>query len=177
MLPPAILHTCILWPGIPLWLDSIPDHVCKKIVYPGTDCLGEKTPYANSKLKAVRYITNSKKTKVINCSFITKRKGLLKWFLNDSGDTVDGYSDVFWNGLTSLEWFKVLIDLIKNWSTTSSIITPYSECISKYDLLCVMNEVFKTEKTIKRVRTQTINRCLKGDIKVKSIKRQLLENL
>ena len=24
MLPPAILHTCILWPGIPLWLDSIP---------------------------------------------------------------------------------------------------------------------------------------------------------
>ena len=57
---------------LPMWLDSLPLKVTRKVVYPGTDCLNENTPYALSKAKAVNFLSKKAiKTKVINCSFIS----------------------------------------------------------------------------------------------------------
>ena len=54
---------------------------------------------------------------VIRCSIIGPEKhtfcGLLEWFLNSSGE-INGFTDSFWNGLTTLELSKIIFNLIDN---------------------------------------------------------------
>ena len=49
----------------------------------------------------------------------------------------------------------------------------YSECVSKYEILCSINNTFEREVKIIPLETKPINKCLLGDIKTPHISSQL----
>ena len=77
--------------------------------------------------------------------------GLMSWFMNTQGD-IKGYTNHYWNGVTTLELSKYIIEIIKNKNISSGLRHIYSENeLSKYDLLCTINDIFELNKNINPV--------------------------
>ena len=135
---------------LPIWLD---ENVNCRVIHQDTDSWKEKDDYTLSKIKASNYLAlHGSRTKIIKTCVIGHGKdkvSLLDWFLN-SNDEVFGYTECYWNG------------------TTMS-----TECISKYDLLNVIKEVYDKKIVIHKDSKLKINRCLRGQVEVPTIKKQL----
>ena len=165
---------------LPIWLEkNITNNRCK-IVHPGTDCEIDNDHYGISKRKASDYIIEyGKMTKIIKASIIgpelSTKDSLLEWFLNCQKTEIDGYSQVFWNGITTLQWANICYDLIKNWDNYNILTIPSTECISKYDLLKKIKNIFKKRITINKNSKIKVNKCLEGNLEVASIDNQLIE--
>jgi dTDP-4-dehydrorhamnose reductase len=76
---------------------------------------------------------------VLRCSIIgpeiNSAFGLFEWFLN-SQNTVKGFTDHYWNGLTTLELATIVYTIIKERSFHPRVQHCYSETVvSKYELL------------------------------------------
>lgn len=128
---------------LPIWLDQ--NCKCKGIILPGTD-IGPDTEYGKSKGMAKDYVlTLSKHTKIIECSIIGPElvgaSSLMQWFLNSEA-AVYGYTDTYWNGITSLEWSKIAYQLIENWDSSSTIIKPFTDRVTKMQLLLHIKDVW-----------------------------------
>lgn len=161
---------------LPTWLDSL-DY---KIIHPGTDCEMDNDMYGISKRTAREFIvTNGKNTRIIKTSIIgpelTTNYSLFNWFLsNVDGSKVNGFTDKFWNGNTTLTWAKICGQIIDGWQNypVETILT--TDCISKYELLCVINKVFNRNIDILPITTEKKDSCLTG-VWVSTIKQQLYE--
>lgn len=163
----------------PVWLnESLNKKV--KIIHPGTDCENDNDYYGISKRNATVYLSSSsERSKIIKTSIIghelKNHVSLLDWFLRQDAP-VSGFKNHMWNGITTLEWAKLCEDLIKNWSVYKPITQVGTECISKYDLLNVMNKVYEKDCEIKPVNhSYDTNKCLVVGIKLPSIETQLRE--
>jgi len=77
---------------------------------------------------------------------LKKKIGLFEWFLKQKNE-VKGYTEVKWNGVTSLECAK-FIDWIIN-QKLNGLIHLFSKKISKYELLKNLNEIYKKNIKIK----------------------------
>ena len=162
---------------LPIWLDK---NVKGKIIHPGTDCEMDNDHYGISKVNASDYIKNDgKRTKIIKTSIIGHElKGvvsLLNWFLTSEG-VVSGYTNAMWNGNTTLEWAKTCVDMMNDWEgyEIENIIRSY--CISKYELLSEISEVYKGGVTqIDKNDRDMPNKCLTGGIQKNPISIQLKE--
>ena len=134
-------------------------------------------PYGMSKA-SVSELYREKNLKVIRASIIgidRYKKSLLSWFLSQNG-TVDGYSNHFWNGITSYQWAKISKVIFEHWEEYDFITQVGSPSIRKFDLLFLFKEVFKTQTEINIVAdTKFVNRCLDTDIQMPTIKYQLEE--
>lgn len=180
---------------LPLFLESLG----KKVILPSTDCEfsgaiqeGEvynrdsvrdaEDAYGKSKADISAYLEkNSINTKIIRTSIIghelNSNVALLDWFLSNKGGEVFGYTDRFWNGITTLQWAKECEYLMHNFDT-AFVLTQLGteECNSKYAVLTLMNEVYKTETSIiPKVSGKTENKCLLSDRKLPTLKEQLEE--
>jgi len=160
---------------LPIWLS---DNVNCRVIHPGTDCEIDNDPYGISKKIARDYIVdNSTNTKIIRSSIIgpelNSNASLLNWFLSNT-DSVNGYTNAMWNGITTLEWIKQCIQLIYNWDSYNTETVIASNCISKYQLLHEIKLSFN-----KSINILPINKgeykCLNGDIIAPDIKLQLQE--
>jgi len=110
----------------------------KKILHPSTDCVfsgninkhtrytrsderNAEDLYGKSKAKIDKMICDRfTNTKIIRTSIIGHEirgfHSLLDWFLGTSDDIVlNGYSNYFWNGITTLQWSKIAEDIFLNW--------------------------------------------------------------
>jgi len=77
--------------------------------------------------------------------------GLLSWFIHSKED-VKGYTNHYWNGVTTLELSKYIIEIINNKEINSGLLhIRSSESVSKYNLLCEINRIFKLNKNIEPV--------------------------
>lgn len=81
---------------------------------------------------------------------------LLEWFLKQpKGAVLNGFSNHFWNGVTTLQFAKLCLTIIKEnkFSFLNNISSLYhfvpNQIVSKYQLLCMFNEVFNKDCTIK----------------------------
>ncbi len=161
---------------LPIWLDI--NSKCK-IIHPGTDCEMDNDEYGISKQIASNYIKKySINTKIIKSSIIgpelNSKSSLLEWFLNSDTD-VKGYTKAMWSGVTTLEWAKQCLNLINNWDEYKVENIIESTCVSKYDLLNLIKEIFNKNINIIPEDKISINKCLKGNIKSFDIKTQLQE--
>lgn len=161
---------------LPVWLCI--NAKCK-IIHPGTDCEIDENGYGISKRNASQYIkTNSSNTKIIKTSIIgpevNSSHSLLSWFLNSDG-SVKGYKNSLWSGITTLEWAKICWDMMCNWDSfeTENIVS--GTCLSKYDLLCLIKEVYNKNIDIVPYENELVDKCLNGNIITKNIKEQLVE--
>lgn len=97
---------------------------------------------------------NSSKNLIIRTSIIwyEKRKkpnNLLNWFLsNKEWTSIEWYSNVFWNWLTTLTISKVIEKIIKDDLDISGIIHLSWKKISKFKLLSLFNKIFDTKLKI-----------------------------
>ena len=160
---------------LPIWLDE--NSNCR-IIHPGTDCEMDNDAYGMSKSKALRYLaSHGTNTKIIKTSIIgheiNTKASLLDWFLNSEGE-VFGYTRVMWNGVTTLQWATECIEMMQNWRYYAKCNIISSECISKYELLSIIKEVYNKDIVINQNDSVSVNKCLVGEIKKIPIKKQLI---
>ncbi len=179
---------------LPVFLETLG----KKIIHPTTDCeFSGSIPndqkytkesardagdvYGKSKAYISKLIESSfVNTKMIRTSIIGHEENtslsLLDWFLSTEGAT-NGYTNHYWNGITTLEWAKLAKNLIENWDTLPSLNQYGTDLIrSKYDLLEDIKKVYGKDTTIIPFEAPTLaNKCLTTDMLIKPIAEQLTE--
>lgn len=159
-------------PSKAIWFNSYFPHLLEeitkdgdtKVIHISTDCVfsgkdnGGYTEesfkngigfYAQS--KALGELNNTKdltiRTSIIGPELNNNGIGLLHWFLmNPDGAELNGFSQVFWSGITTLELAKVIEDAIEKDVKGLKVIS--REKISKYDLLKLFNEIFKNNNFV-----------------------------
>lgn len=169
-----------------------------KIIHPSTDCefkgtigkgeLYKKTDirdaddvYGKSKAEISERIEKEfKNTKIIRTSIIGHEEhsslALLDWFLSQEV-SVKGYSNHYWNGITTLAWVKIAEEMMNHWDSYSAL-NQYatSPVLSKYEILLLAKEVYGKDIEIIPFATEiTVNKALVSDKALLSLREQLIE--
>ncbi len=89
-------------------------------------------------------------------------KNLLDWFLEQNGQTLTGFSNHFWNGITTKEAGKVFDKIISapNKFPKKGIYHVFSTTVSKYDMLLAFQKKFQIKCQIKKDPKPRLNRTL-----------------
>lgn len=136
-----------------------------KIIHISTDCVfdGKKGPYherstpneenAYGRSKAMGELANSKditmRTSIIGPELKENGTGLLHWFTKLSGDTVQGYTDAWWNGITTLQLAKCIDKWMQHPAATGIYhVVNNDVSTNKYELLNTINGVYGLGKTV-----------------------------
>ena len=162
---------------LPIWLDS--NCVDCRIIHPGTDFETDGDRYGVSKKEATEYILKRGRiTKIIKTSIfgpeLVSMSSIFEWFMNSENE-VGGWTENYWNGITTLQWTKICYDMLVSWDSYEIVNIPATECISKYQLLNLIKKVFNKDIIVNKDSSMRVNRCLSGTLKVKDINKQLLE--
>jgi dTDP-4-dehydrorhamnose reductase len=130
-------------------------HVSTNCVFSGkkTKCLESDHPDAEDVYGQTKRMGEPSYGLTIRCSIIGPERhsfsGLMEWFLTNPSTAIFGYTDSYWNGLTTYELSIIILERIQHNDIPNRIIHHYSEnTITKYDLLQQLNQVFGKEKTI-----------------------------
>lgn len=145
----------------PHLLDRLSKEYGYKLIHITTDCVfsGKKGNYTENdfrdadsyygRSKAIGEVNNNRtltfRTSIIGPDINENGIGLFNWFTKQSGE-INGYSNVFWSGVTTLELAKAIeVSFEQNISGIYHLTN--NEKISKYDLLKLFAKY--TEKEIK----------------------------
>jgi dTDP-4-dehydrorhamnose reductase len=136
-------------------------HISTNCVFSGTSpmCCESDTPDATDMYGLSKSRGEPSNCVVLRCSIIgpeiNSAFGLFEWFLN-SQNTVKGFTDHYWNGLTTLELASFVYSIIKERSFYSRLQHCYSETVvSKNDLLHNISNLFSKKISITPVSNGT----------------------
>ena len=145
-----------------------------KLIHISTDCVfsGKKgfykendNPdpidlYGRSKLLGETVTNNALtlRTSYIGEELITNR-GLLNWFLSQN-DVVTGFSNAIYSGLPTIEIARVINEYVLPNQELSGLFHLSSEPINKFNLLNLINTIYKKKILIKQDFSNEINRSL-----------------
>tara|TARA_Y100000389_G_scaffold146636_1_gene145366 strand:+ start:681 stop:1490 length:810 start_codon:yes stop_codon:yes gene_type:complete len=166
------------------------------LIHPSTDCvfsgknkLGNKKnakldaldDYGLSKTLAEKVLKKRTNTLIIRTSIVgiekKGKKALLGWFLSQK-KTVYGYTDHFWNGVTTLKWCEFLEAFLSykknmNFKKTKIIQIGTKKKYSKYQLLNIFKNIFGKKILIIKKKAGYTNKYLKSDFKIDNFKKQI----
>lgn len=165
---------------------------CKKLIHISSDCvfsgkLEQDKSYKTNDFKDAEDAYGQSKADgepshncmVLRTSIIGPARdnfGLFEWFRNTTDESVKGFTNHWWSGITTLELAITINDIINNDLYRNGIQQIASKKISKYDLLCWINKIFDCGKKIfPHLSNQEINRVLQPDISAKNLWYQLQE--
>ena len=147
---------------LPHFLKSICEEINCKIIQISTDCIfsGSKGEYDENDIpdatdlygrsKMLGEIINKNdltiRTSIIGPELKKEGKGLFNWFKSQRGD-INGFSNVYWGGVTTIFLAKKILNCIIENKTGLYHLTNGCK-ISKYSLLCLMRD-FSPNKNIK----------------------------
>jgi dTDP-4-dehydrorhamnose reductase len=148
---------------LPHWLAKMAK---AKLIHFSTDCVfsGQKGPYSETDrpdIPASDIYGSSKlwgevdygNALTLRTSFIgPELKGkhsLFEWVLANKGRTVEGYKNVLYSGVTTLEMAKIIQILIENFPDLSGLWHVSGEEISKYSLIKLIDKIFDLNITVK----------------------------
>jgi dTDP-4-dehydrorhamnose reductase len=139
-----------------------------RIVHISTDCVfdGGKGSYVESdshtetnhygRTKSLGELDNGKditfRTSIIGHEIKKNGSGLLNWFVNRSDDQVNGWENVIWNGITTLQLAKYILIFIDEPNVTGVYHLVTDDHISKWELLTKINEIYGLGKKIIKTR-------------------------
>ena len=75
---------------------------------------------------------------------------MFEWVLKNKSKKIDGYTESIWSGVTTLVLSRGIIYCIEN--NIKGLLHIASNKISKFDLICIINEVYKLGVTVKKVK-------------------------
>lgn len=146
----------------PHLLESLTKNTKTKVISISTDCVfsGKKGNYTESDVrdgegfyamsKAMGEIENEKdltiRTSIIGPELNSNGIGLFHWFMQQK-ESVNGYSQAFWSGITTIELAKVIHQAILQ-DIKGLIIVAGKNKIDKYSLLKLFNKIFKNDSLI-----------------------------
>lgn len=107
--------------------------------YGRTKALGELVEGTNGKNLTLR-------TSIVGPELKPDGIGLFHWFMSQSG-FVNGFTEVIWFGVTTLELAKA-IDSAVGQNLTGLYHLVNNEVISKYELLCLFNQYMNDNRTV-----------------------------
>lgn len=165
---------------LPHFLRDVCDNIGSKLIHISTDCVfsGNSGAYIESsqrdaddiygRTKALGEINSLEhltiRTSIVGPELKVNGEGLLHWFLTSEEKELNGFSQVFWGGVTTLELSKAIEFAIENdiiglWNLTNG------KEISKYEMLSMFNQLFysKSKKIIKPLSTKVSNKSLKSE--------------
>ena len=180
----------------PLLLNSICEKYLSHFVHITTDCIydgkqgqynendqaTESNIYGLSKALGEPLTATVIRTSIIGEESLNK-KSLLEWVRSQNGQTITGFNNHLWNGVTCLQLAKIIAYIIHNnlfWKGVRHIYSPHH--LSKYELVKLIIEIYdlqisviefnhkeKSDKTLTSIYTtcQSLN--------IPSIKQQIME--
>lgn len=131
-----------------------------KLVQVGSDCVffGSKGKYNEQDLPDAEDIYGRSKAMgepfqdalVIRTSIVGKEThrnlGLYEWFMKQT--ECNGFSNHFWNGVTTNQLAKCLVKIVRDkMYTQPGLYHLFSNTVSKYELLCLFNKYGKNNET------------------------------
>ena len=159
-------------------LHEICSNIDARLIHLSTDCVfsGKKgfynendipdplDIYGRSKLIGELNYTNSLtiRKSAIGHELFT-RNGLLEWFLNKN-ETIEGYKNVIFSGLTVLELAKIIDEYIIPNKKLNGIIHLAGNPISKYELLYLISQEYKKKINIIPNESLKIDRSLNSKL-------------
>ena len=171
------------------------------LIHPSTDCVFDgltdkpynfsdfhsaSDVYGWSKSLGETAVNNMANSLIVRVSIIgpdnNSNKGLLSWFLNSKpGSILNGYTNHFWNGITTLEWcikiHEIIIDetILNQLMKQGLIQLGTKKAYTKYEMLNLFNKIFQKDFEIKPMESKYTNRCLLSLIESKPLENQLNE--
>lgn len=162
-----------------------PHHLAKmandagaRLIHFSTDCVfsGAKGPYKITDPSDVNDLYGMSKfmgevkhegaltirSSIIGREFM-KPTGLLEWFLSQKGRSVGGYKNALYTGLTTNAMADLIDYIIQNHPKLYGLYQVASEDISKYELLNIINKIYKTNITINEDNGFYCDRRLDGE--------------
>lgn len=91
----------------------------------------------------------------------TKKLSLLQWVVSKKNETINGYNNHYWNGVTCFRLAQILHKMVEKslyWKGVSHI---FSNIVSKYDLINYINHIYNLNITVHSIECdQEINKTL-----------------
>jgi len=121
---------------LPHWLEHTFRHTDTKIIHLSTDCVfsGRRGSYLETDEP------DGTRMSIIGPDQHENGTGLFHWFMGQTGE-IKGYSEVIWNGVTTIHLAQAIDAAIQQGLTGVYQLTP-KEPINKYDLLKLFQQVF-----------------------------------
>lgn len=159
---------------LPHFLAAEGDKIGAKVIHISTDCVfsGKKGGYLESDFRDADDVYGRGKglgeiiseqhltlrTSIIGPELKTNGEGLFHWFMNQSNE-VNGYSQAFWGGVTTIELSKVVeFSIVSNLSGLLHVTN--QKAISKFDLLQLFNKEFNRGIRINSVEGKKVDKSL-----------------
>lgn len=172
--------------SFPHWIEEMVDPF--KVIHASTDCVfsgdllcpltysetdnkDASTVYGRS--KAEGEITGTVRTSIIGPE-LKNGTNLFHWFVNSKGK-VNGYSDHFWNGITTLEWARQALRIIEREERFGLIQMGLKRPVRKDELLSYIKDIFNLDVSIVSCVAGHCNRVLRSSVEVPHIRQQIDE--
>ena len=111
---------------------------------------------------------------------IHKNASLISWAISQKNKTVKGFTNHFWNGVTTKEYARVCQNIIENDLYSTGLRHIYSNSVNKYELLKLISDSFELNLNIEPYETEIkCDRTLNTEyelckvLKIKNLKEQL----
>jgi dTDP-4-dehydrorhamnose reductase len=147
---------------LPHFLEKITSDTKTRIIHISTDCVfsGSKGGYIETDFKdgkgcyaqskALGELNNKKdltiRTSIIGPDLNQDGIGLFNWIMKQSGE-VKGFTNAYWSGVTTIELSKFIIkNILKDNFPSGLIHLTNNYKISKYELLCMIKDIFQLEQ-------------------------------
>lgn len=145
---------------LPHYLEKLTNDTSTRLIHISTDCVfsGKKGSYSEfdfrdadgyyGRSKALGEIQNNKdltiRTSIIGPELHENGIGLFQWF-SQQKDVIQGFTDVYWTGVTTIELSNFIIESI-NESLTGLFHLVNGHKISKFELLTYFKKTFQKSK-------------------------------
>lgn len=145
---------------LPMFLKKITENTATRLIHISTDCVfsGEKGYYKEDDFPdGKKFYDRSKslgeinddinltiRTSIIGPDIDENGIGLFNWFMKQKSD-IEGYKNVYWSGITTIELAKAIEKASINRITGIYHLVSATE-INKYELLRIFNDIFNDEK-------------------------------
>ncbi|MFK5894041.1 MAG: SDR family oxidoreductase [Pseudomonadota bacterium] len=159
---------------LPHYLAKLGKILSFKLVHISTDCVfsGKEGGYREdsfrdgddnyARTKALGEVINNRdltiRTSIIGPELKNNGTGLFDWFMKQSVD-INGYTEAYWSGVTTLELAKAIYEFIKQDICGLFQLCP-DDKISKYDLLKCFSAVWDRKIIINPVSTYIVDKSL-----------------
>jgi dTDP-4-dehydrorhamnose reductase len=173
-------------------------NVCEKLkinlIHPSTDCVfnGDKGNYDENYVHDVTDIYGRTKSlgEPTNCMIlrtsiigeeIENQRSLIEWIKSQKNQSVNGFTDHLWNGVTCLEWSKFVhytIETKSFWVGVRHICSP--NYVNKYELVKMISDSFNLNLSINKVKSnnsidRTLSSIYKIEYQINDLKTQIKE--
>lgn len=128
--------------------------------YIETDTHDEINPYGVSKSLGEPSNCTLIRTSIIG-EELNSNKSLLEWVRSNKNGTINGFINHYWNGITCLQYAKILEQMMDHqlfWIGVRHIYSPNT--VSKFELINLINKIYNLNITINPLKTPIVNKSL-----------------